>query len=238
MASESIGAIYPTKIPGYVDNADVQAAFRLYHYGSTTNDTANTNVGILETTSIAYALNNLQTQITAITPVDVNIIDAKGDLLIGSANNAADNLAVGSNNYVLTADSAQTLGVKWAAPDVTLTNTATLTNKTLTTPVISSISNSGTVTLPTGSVTLASLTGTETFTNKTLTSPVLTTPSISTMTTTGDILYASAASTPARLGIGTEGFVLTVSSGLPVWSASSGGGGSASLPDIFLLGGM
>jgi hypothetical protein len=51
----------------------------------------------------------------------------------------------------------------------TLTGTQTLTNKTLTTPVISSISNSGTVTLPTGSVTLASLTGTETFTNKTLT---------------------------------------------------------------------
>jgi hypothetical protein len=52
---------------------------------------------------------------------------------------------------------------------VTLSGSQTLTNKTLTTPVISSISNSGTVTLPTGSVTLASLTGTETFTNKTLT---------------------------------------------------------------------
>jgi len=52
-----------------------------------------------------------------------------------------------------------------------LTTAQTLTNKTLTTPVISSISNSGTVTLPTGSVTLASLTGTETFTNKTLTDP-------------------------------------------------------------------
>jgi len=51
----------------------------------------------------------------------------------------------------------------------TLTGSQTLTNKTLTTPIISSISNSGTVTLPTGTVTLASLTGTETFTNKTLT---------------------------------------------------------------------
>jgi hypothetical protein len=51
----------------------------------------------------------------------------------------------------------------------TLTGTQTLTNKTLTTPVISSISNSGTVTIPTGTVTLATLTGTETLTNKTLT---------------------------------------------------------------------
>ena len=65
--SESIGAIYPTLIPGYADNADVQAAFRLYHYGSTAYNTANTNTAILETNSIAYALNRLQTQITTLT---------------------------------------------------------------------------------------------------------------------------------------------------------------------------
>jgi len=46
----------------------------------------------------------------------------------------------------------------------------------------------------------------------------------STLTTTGDIYYASAANTPARLGIGSTGNVLTVSGGLPVWSAPAGGG--------------
>lgn len=46
--------------------------------------------------------------------VPVSTIDAKGDLLVGSANDAIDNLAVGSDGQVLTADSAQTLGVKWA----------------------------------------------------------------------------------------------------------------------------
>lgn len=56
---------------------------------------------------------------------------------------------------------------------VTPSGTQTLTNKTLTTPVISSISNSGTVTVPTGTVTLATLTGTETLTNKTLTKPTI-----------------------------------------------------------------
>lgn len=41
-----------------------------------------------------------------------------------------------------------------------------------------------------------------------------------TLTTTGDVLYASAASTPARLGIGSTNQVLTVSGGLPVWAAT------------------
>ena len=38
------------------------------------------------------------------------------------------------------------------------------------------------------------------------------------MTTTGDIIYSSSGSTPARLGIGTTGQVVTVASGLPSWA--------------------
>ena len=45
------------------------------------------------------------------------------------------------------------------------------------------------------------------------------------MTTTGDTIYSSSGSTPARLGIGSTGNVLTVSGGLPVWAAPAGGGG-------------
>lgn len=44
------------------------------------------------------------------------------------------------------------------------------------------------------------------------------------MTTTGDTIYSSSGSTPARLGIGTTGQVLTVSGGLPAWSTPAGGG--------------
>ena len=44
------------------------------------------------------------------------------------------------------------------------------------------------------------------------------------MTTTGDIIYSSSGSTPARLGIGTTGQVVTVASGLPAWATPAGGG--------------
>jgi hypothetical protein len=41
------------------------------------------------------------------------------------------------------------------------------------------------------------------------------------LTTTGDIMYASSASNPARLGIGSTGNVLTVAGGVPSWATPS-----------------
>ena len=49
------------------------------------------------------------------------------------------------------------------------------------------------------------------------------------MTTTGDIIYSSSGSTPARRAIGTTGQVLTVSSGVPTWATPSGSSASYSL---------
>ena len=47
------------------------------------------------------------------------------------------------------------------------------------------------------------------------------------MTTTGDVIYSSSGSTPARLGIGTAGQVLQVNSGAtaPEWAAAGGTSG-------------
>jgi len=78
---------------------------------------------------------------------------------------------------------------------VTLTGSQTLTNKTLTTPVISSISNTGTLTLPTSTDTLVGRATTDTLTNKTLTSPVISTITNSgtlTLPTTTDTLVGRA----------------------------------------------
>ena len=43
------------------------------------------------------------------------------------------------------------------------------------------------------------------------------------LTTTGDTIYASGASTPARLGIGSSGQVLTVAAGVPSWATPATG---------------
>jgi len=47
--------------------------------------------------------------------IPVTIIDAKGDLIAGTAADTVARLAVGTNGYVLTADSGETTGLRWGA---------------------------------------------------------------------------------------------------------------------------
>jgi hypothetical protein len=53
-------------------------------------------------------------------PVVTNTVatayDAKGDLIVGTGADTFSRLAVGTNTYILTADSAEATGLKWAAP--------------------------------------------------------------------------------------------------------------------------
>lgn len=51
-----------------------------------------------------------------------------------------------------------------------------------------------------------------------------TTGMVNPMTTTGDTIYASSGSTPARLAVGSTGQVLTVAGGVPTWATASSGG--------------
>jgi hypothetical protein len=53
--------------------------------------------------------------VNAGTFISETLIDAKGDLIVGSADNTAARLAVGTDGFVLTADSAEATGLKWSA---------------------------------------------------------------------------------------------------------------------------
>ena len=54
--------------------------------------------------------------VTADAAVAKSLVDAKGDIFAGTASDTVARLAVGSNAQVLTADSTQSTGVKWATP--------------------------------------------------------------------------------------------------------------------------
>jgi hypothetical protein len=51
----------------------------------------------------------------ALTTPTISTIDAKGDLLAGTADNTIGRRSIGANGTVLTADSAEATGMKWAA---------------------------------------------------------------------------------------------------------------------------
>jgi hypothetical protein len=87
----------------------------------------------------------------------------------------------------ITLPSASIADSALSANIVTLAGSQTLVNKTFTSPVISTISNSGTITVPTGTHTLATLDGTETLTNKTITTSGLLSAGAGISITSGDL---------------------------------------------------
>jgi hypothetical protein len=69
MASENIGSIYPTQIPGYDDAADIQAALKLYHYGNSvvpTIDEIGTSPGQIVANSVVGHIKALDTRLDVV----------------------------------------------------------------------------------------------------------------------------------------------------------------------------
>lgn len=95
---------------GNVDNtsdATKNAATATLTNKTLTSPVINSPTGIVEAD-----ITNLVTDLAAKVPKSV--VTAKGDLLAATASAAVSNLAVGADGFVLTADSSQATGVKWA----------------------------------------------------------------------------------------------------------------------------
>jgi len=148
----------------------------------------------------ATAITDVDTDLTAVSGSDDTIASAKAiktyvDAQVGGSdldfegdtggNQSVDlttqELTFTGGTGIDTTGSAQTMTFAIdTAVVVDKTTAQTLTNKTLTTPTIASITNGGTVTIPSGADTLVARTSTDILTNKTLSSPTLTSPVINT----------------------------------------------------------
>jgi hypothetical protein len=82
------------------------------------------------------------------TAIENTTIDAKGDLLVGTAADTVGRLAVGTNNYYLKANSGTATGLEWSAvSQYTLPSQTGNSGKFLTTN--GTAESWGTVTVPT-----------------------------------------------------------------------------------------
>jgi hypothetical protein len=315
MATESIGTLIPTAIPGYTDSADIQAALRAYHYGSYSYDPANTSPGSLVTPSIAKTIYDIQSDITSLenrpssggevdatqpapadfTPPEIPdgfiwvdqdgtvggqptsatsvftnsapttsltsgviwvdrdateiasnpyiptaAIAAKGDLIVGEANDDVTILSVAATNgYVLNVNSSTTSGLAWVD---SAASTQTLTNKSV---ALGSNTVTGTIAQFNTAVTdadFATVAGSETLTNKTLTSAALTAPVITGTASIAQMMENVAISATAATGtvnydVLTNGAVTYYTSNASGnWTLNLRGDGSTTMNSVMSTG--
>ena len=119
--------------------------------------------------------------------------------------NSATRLAIGANGYVLTSNGTT---ASWQASSGGVTSFQTsLSGLTPSSSTTGAVTLAGTLGATSGGTGLSSY-------------------------TTGDIVYASATNTLSKLAASTNGYVLTLASGVPTWAASTSGSASFTVTDF------
>lgn len=141
-------------------------------------------------------------EISSIDTGMLNPMTTLGDLIVGAASGTPDRLPIGSEGHVLTVSSGSPAWV--AIPTQTGDHKVAVDSSDSSPDYLGNKISAGTN---------VSLTNTGSSIQVSATDTVWPDP----MTTEGDIVYENSSLQPARLGIGTNGQVLTVDSGVPSW---------------------
>lgn len=124
MAAEDIGTIYPTKIPGLEDPADIQAALKLYHYGtastvaSESQIVANSVVGhikALDTRLDTVESSGLGSAVLSTIPATPD----NGYIWVDSSSSVTTEVQYATASYQTSAPSSPTAGALWVDSDTT-----------------------------------------------------------------------------------------------------------------------
>ena len=151
---------------------------------------------------------------SAVTAVDMS---TKGKILVGDGSGNPQALAVGTNDYVLTADSGETTGTKWAAAGAAAAGS--LTGSTLASGVTaSSLTSVGTISTGVWQGTDVGVayggTGASTLTaNGILIGNGTSAITAVDMSTKGHVIIGDGSGNPQTLAVGTNDHVLTADSG-------------------------
>jgi hypothetical protein len=122
MAAENIGTVYPTKIPGFEDPADIQAALKLYHYGTTNTITSESeiiadsvvgHIKALDTRVDAIEADALGSAILPSAPTGVD----DGYIWVDSTSNVTSDVQYATASYQTSAPSNPTTGTLWVDSD-------------------------------------------------------------------------------------------------------------------------
>jgi hypothetical protein len=100
---------------------------------ATSATSAATSASSAATSATSAANSATQAAVIVASAIQGTLINAKGDLLVGQADDVVNRLPIGTDGHLLTAASTTTLGVQWAPAPVSLPTQTGQSGKILTT---------------------------------------------------------------------------------------------------------